>query len=229
MSLVANYSCSSSEESETEDGSEEKQENRKEKEIPPLLSTDGSSDEESESEVNKLPLPSAILKQKGEHKLPELNVNKRKLSQNSIFSDPFAQSNASIEQTLSKHKRLTETKDQEPNKRQRKKQAKESEVKKTKLCVKFFKSGTCKFGDKCKFAHKLLSQQEHSMEFKEPDIVSQPDLVKKKKKNNNFMASTNDPNSEDEGQSVSKKKRPGLSNNLVPGKKVLQNYDKLCR
>ena len=222
MSLVTGYS--SSEEESVKNVSNANNESS-------LSSSSSSSELEEEENFKTLPLPGAIFGKKAS-KINNLDINQRKLSENSVFSNSFAQSEATIQQTLSKHKTLSEVSPEKNNKRHRKKIAKE-EKKKLKLCMHFFKHGTCKYEEKCKFSHKLLNQQPEKpslpVEEIQPDIIHKPELYKKstkaKKEEEEFNVS-------DDGESClikKAKKRPGLGNDIVPGKKVLKSYDKIYK
>ena len=224
MSLVVGYSSSESEEEPTND-------QNKQSIIDKNKTSSSSSSSENEEEQNfKLPLPGVMFNKKSS-KPNNLNINQRKLSENSVFSNSFAQSEATIQQTLSKHTKLSEISPQKDDKHQRKKMARE-EQKKLKLCMHFFKHGTCKYGDKCKFSHKLLNQPEKisvasEEESVKPDIIHKPELYKKsksaKKEELDFIPSEDDECS----PSIKKaKKRPGLGNDIIPGKKVLKSYEK---
>lgn len=63
------------------------------------------------------------------------------------------------------------------------------------------KKGRCRFGNKCKFAH-------------DSELFNDPAVIKEDKSNkDSFIANK-------------KKKRPGLTQTLIPGKKVLKMYKK---
>ena len=227
MSLVVGYSSSESEEESV--NNEKKESVRGEDQTS---SSSSSSSSENEEEHNfRLPLPGAMFDKKSS-KPNNLDINQRKLSENSVFSNSFAQSEATIQQTLSKHTKLSEISVEKNDKRRRKKIARE-EQKKLKLCMHFFKHGTCKYGDKCKFSHKLLNQPAKAPAAEEavqPDITHKPELYKKSKSAKKDELDFTPSDNEESFLSVKKaKKRPGLGNDIVPGKKVLKSYDKIYK
>lgn len=67
------------------------------------------------------------------------------------------------------------------------------------------RKGRCRFGNKCKFAH-------DSELFNDPNSKN-ISIEDNKSKNNNYDLNK-------------KRKRPGLSQNLIPGKKVLKLFEK---
>ncbi|KAL4091750.1 hypothetical protein QTP88_026392 [Uroleucon formosanum] len=63
------------------------------------------------------------------------------------------------------------------------------------------KKGRCRFGNKCKFAH-------------DSELFNGPNIIDEDKSN------------EESSKLNKKKKRPGLSQNLIPGKKILKIFKK---
>lgn len=228
MSLVA---CYSSSEEDGEGQGEIEDEVKQEDDVTTSEEDNESSSSLScqENPFNKLPLPGEIFNKKTAFS-SYLDINKRKISENSVFSNSFAQTEATVQQTLSKHKKLSEISTNNNDKRHRKKTVRKEENDKTKLCMHFFKHGSCKYQDKCKYSHTLMKQPEKalsSQEVVQPDITHKQELYKKSTKKRKESYDDDDDGDDESAASKSKaKKRPGLGNDIVPGKKVLKAYDK---
>lgn len=119
-------------------------------------SEESSSENESESKsTKKLPLPSLTSVSKTAGK-SSLFIQDRKLSSNSVYSNPYLQSEERKMSILTKHGPLVNTKEEsEQEKRFNKRQEKKKEKEPKKICLHFFKKGTCKYGDACKFLHSI--------------------------------------------------------------------------
>lgn len=85
---------------------------------------------------------------------------------------------------------------------------------KRKICWSYRK-GRCRFGSKCNFAHDsdlILKKEQHGAEQEEPTSADQKDVQ------NETAPMVR--------KQALKKKRPGLSRELVPPKKVLKMYQR---
>lgn len=84
-----------------------------------------------------------------------------------------------------------------------------------KICWNYRKN-KCRFGHNCKYAH-------------DSDLQTDPSTIVPNETNvKHDLTKVSPP--VDEGQKISKgKKRPGLSQTLVPGKKVMRNYNQQKR
>lgn len=124
---------------------------------------------------------------------------------NSVFSNPFVEAENAKKAILEKHVKMTPTRDEIKT------------INGKKICWNFRK-GRCRFGHNCKFAHDsdlpqaVQSEEEETNENNSHTIVStiEDDCNINSEKNSHKLNS--------------KKKRPGLSQSIVPGKKVLKVY-----
>lgn len=223
MSLVANYDSNSS--SSTEENDQE---------------------EEKEDDDNNKP--------KQKFKLPDLNINdvtcaktksfadtqQRKFNSNSVYSNPYIKQQEESLSIISKHKELSEEQ-QKQNHSRHKKNSDKKKRDKLKLCMNFFKKGTCKYGDKCKFLHSIITDDVAAEDEDGGANVSTPgvNVSKEPCKYKTGNLSTNPPpgtfdeppvlDTDDvtwEGGGVIKdsRKRIGLSDNVVPSKRALKMY-----
>ncbi|CAL4165770.1 unnamed protein product, partial [Meganyctiphanes norvegica] len=172
---------------------------------------------------------------KKKHKLPKLDNPLRgnalssafsSVSSASVFYNPFHEEQKEKNSILEKHVKMTENpKDV-------------IVINGKRICWTYRKKGRCRFGRNCKFAHdtELLIPDE-SKQNQEPDLssnTSKKSKEKSKKALNKKKQGTviyNEPSygvcTETESsieETIKKKKRPGLSQNLTPGKKVMKNY-----
>ncbi|XP_077380996.1 uncharacterized protein LOC144020941 [Festucalex cinctus] len=143
------------------------------------------------------------------HKLPPPSLHG--CSESSVFDNPFK---AQAEQKLSalqKHVPLTM-------------QAKPSQIGGKRICVTYRKSGRCRFGIKCKFAHDsdlqtaVIPNDSHATLSDEGEIGSRTGSTQKLPKDAE--------QDESEGQRV-KKRRVGVSDTLIPPKKAMKQYNML--
>ncbi|XP_055531895.1 uncharacterized protein LOC129722471 [Wyeomyia smithii] len=131
-------------------------------------------------------------------------ANDKKTIPGGVFSNPFREAEDAKLASLEKHVKMVDTEH-------------DSTEQKRKICWSYRK-GRCRFGSKCNFAHDsdlILRKELHGSEQTDPpesgDVAhsSQPDAT------------------HTAGQKqANKKKRPGLSRNLVPPKKVLKMYQR---
>ncbi|XP_061685079.1 uncharacterized protein si:ch211-113e8.11 [Syngnathoides biaculeatus] len=138
------------------------------------------------------------------HKLPPPTLHGR--SESSVFANPFK---AQAEQKLSalqKHVPLTT-------------EAKPSQIGGKRVCLSYRKSGRCRFGIKCKFAHDSdLQTALPPNDSREGRVRSQSPSPSPSPKE-----AERDPS---EGRPA-KRRRPGVADALVPPKKAMKHYNML--
>lgn len=139
------------------------------------------------------------IKQQNGNKLPrpEFGIAGATSVKNSVFSNPFVEAENAKKAILEKHVKMTPTKDEVKM------------INGKKICWNFRK-GRCRFGHNCKFAHDSDLQRENS------DLVPLPDQT----------VTDVETELENDNTKVVRKKRPGLTQGLVPGKKVMKMYKK---
>ncbi|XP_053688081.1 uncharacterized protein LOC128737467 [Sabethes cyaneus] len=168
--------------------------------------SESSSTENSDSEQQSE--PSTAEKRHAQPVLPSASLmlaNDKKIIPGGVFSNPFREAEDAKLASLEKHVKMVDTEH-------------ETSEQKRKICWSYRK-GRCRFGSKCNFAHDsdlILKKELHgSSQLAQPTPEeeahsSQPDGVL----------------SPLQKQQANKKKRPGLSRNLVPPKKVLKMYQR---
>ncbi|XP_063238167.1 uncharacterized protein LOC134539812 isoform X2 [Bacillus rossius redtenbacheri] len=133
---------------------------------------------------------------------PDFGAQGVAIVRNSVFSNPFIEAENAKKAILEKHVKMTPTQDEVKM------------INGKKICWNFRK-GRCRFGHKCKFAHDsdLQSAKPEASEAGEQDlVVAEDNGVAKDVETGKATTMT------------TKKKRPGLSQSLVPGKKVMKMY-----
>ncbi|KAJ8986047.1 hypothetical protein NQ317_013932 [Molorchus minor] len=199
MSLVADYSnSSSSSNSESE------------------FETEGTS-KNSQTDTNLEIIP--------KYKLPTPNFGESTAGddaiKSSVFKNPFIEAENAKEAILQKHVKMVDSKDNTVV------------INGKKICWNYRK-GRCQFGHKCKFAHDSDIQKtddqieaEKSLAVKN-SVVCQSGQVGHSQYNNISQSTDKDLDQMEEDilDSNKKRKRPGLTQGLVPGKKIMKNYIK---
>jgi hypothetical protein len=141
---------------------------------------------------------------------PEFGTSGSVSVKNSVFSNPFVEAENAKKAILEKHVKMTPTKDEIKM------------INGKKICWNFRK-GRCRFGHNCKFAH---DSDLHRSGAEAQESGNQNDQVPL----HNQIVPTVDEETEVENDSTStqiiRKKRPGLTAGLVPGKKVMKLYKK---
>lgn len=184
-----------------------------------LLETDSATSESDESDHGHLESYKSVRPSKNQssltsssattspHKLPPPSLHG--CSESSVFANPFK---AQAEQKLSalqKHVPLTM-------------QAKPSQIGGKRICVSYRKSGRCRFGIKCKFAHDsdlqttVTPNDSHTSD--EGEVGSRMGTSQKPPKEAD--------KDESEGQ-LMKKRRVGVSDTLIPPKKAMKQFNML--
>lgn len=151
------------------------------------------------AEAKTMPRPSFMVEQE------EIKSNAH-CRENSVFQNPFRVKEDQKKAMLERHVEMT-TKNEEKR-----------TIDGKKVCWNFRK-GRCRFGSKCTFAHDndVPSKKSHET----PDQIVMP----------NQPSRGSEPGPADEGVVIENnkrpKKRPGLSNSIVPGKKAMKFHDKV--
>lgn len=134
-------------------------------------------------------------------------------SQTSVFKNPFSEAEMSKEAALQKHVKMVENKDNIIT------------INGKKICWNYRK-GRCRFGHNCKFAHDSdIELTKDQLDNKH----SQFDNIKERPLNGplNPTPFVSEERETDDSSPLRKKaKRPGLTQGLIPGKKVMKQYMK---
>ncbi|EAT32715.1 AAEL015059-PB [Aedes aegypti] len=128
-------------------------------------------------------------------------ANEKKSIPGGVFSNPFKEAEDAKMASLEKHVKMVDPEH-------------EISEQKRKICWSYRK-GRCRFGSKCNFAHDsdlILKKEQHGAEQEEPTSADQKDVQ------NETAPMVR--------KQTLKKKRPGLSRELVPPKKVLKMYQR---
>ncbi|KAG5879906.1 hypothetical protein JTB14_018449 [Gonioctena quinquepunctata] len=197
MSLVADYGNSSNSDSSHSSDSESENEE---------ISTNSNVKiEEKWSSKCKLPAPNF-----GETNSVE-DTNK-----SSVFKNPFVEAENAKQAILQKHVKMVDTKDNI------------IVINGKKICWNYRK-GRCRFGHNCKFAHDSDIQKSKDQLETEKSVALQNSVVCTSNQtgfSSQILESTGadvEMNDEDTTQNK-KRKRPGLTQGLVPGKRVMKQY-----
>ncbi|KAL3268600.1 hypothetical protein HHI36_007707 [Cryptolaemus montrouzieri] len=174
-------------------------------------SNDDSSDIEDKSEAEvqtkanisalpKLPAPDFTVKS-----IPDENG----LQTNSVFKNPFLEAENEKEAVLQKHVKMIDLKNA-------------IVINGKKICWNYRK-GRCRFGHNCKFAHDSDIQKTPEQIESEKNIIQTNGIVVHKKHNHTVISNECE---DDDNKSISnaKRKRPGLTQGLIPGKRVMKHY-----
>ncbi|XP_015599105.1 uncharacterized protein LOC107269585 [Cephus cinctus] len=193
-SLVADYGTSSGSESDTDGLSDDNDNISKEDE------EDREIDDETQRESasnEKLPLPTP-------------DFNSTPTLKTSVFSNPFVEAEKAKSAILEKHVKMTPTLDDTKM------------INGRKICWNYRK-GRCRFGHNCTFAHD--SDLHRSAADLEAIRTPQETIICQTLYNNGQMLGNEEDEVDQENNQMQKrKKRPGLTQTLVPGKKVLKMY-----
>ncbi|XP_046681133.1 uncharacterized protein LOC124367948 [Homalodisca vitripennis] len=162
-------------------------------------STDGLIDVK---EKERIPLAS------GGEKLPLPKFSEDGVT-NSVFKNPFVEEENAKSAILEKHVKMIPAKDDI------------TQINGKQICW-MYRKGRCRFGHNCKFAHDSDLYCETPTETPEPETTTVCDTLS--------GSSTSAKNDRLDGSAetdvAKKKKRPGLTQGLVPGKKVMNMYKK---
>lgn len=141
------------------------------------------------------------------------NADDANLPKTSVFRNAYVQAENEKKAILERHVKMVNTKDNVQT------------INGKKICWNYRK-GKCRFGHNCVFAHdsdlqKTKEQLESENRVQQTVICQNQSLAQPTEQEMTQIRE------EGMGTSSQKRKRPGLSQGLVPGKKVIKNYLKL--
>ncbi|XP_030759872.1 uncharacterized protein LOC115885190 [Sitophilus oryzae] len=197
MSLVPDYSSDSD---DSEDSSDVKQE---------VIKTEVKDESEQPVPNLKLPVPNFGGSKQG-------NVDVKA----SVFTNPFIEAENAKEAILQKHVKMVNTKDAVV-------------INGKKICWNYRK-GRCRFGHNCKYAHDSdIQKTNEQLEAEKQSARAQSVICQRSATGQNYLNnSLPQPTEQDimkiteevAAEQKKKRKRPGLTQGLVPGKKVMKQY-----
>ncbi|XP_058805318.1 uncharacterized protein LOC131672237 [Phymastichus coffea] len=188
--------------------------------VPDYGSSDSDSDELSESESSKddreeedsQDSKDDIQQDTASNKklpLPTPDFNSAPTMKTSVFSNPFVEAEKAKIATLEKHVKMTPTLDDTKM------------INGRKICWNYRK-GRCRFGHNCTFAHD--SDLHRTASELEAMRTPQETLICQTQYNGQVNINEEEEVDQENNQMHKRKKRPGLSQTLVPGKKVMKMY-----
>lgn len=127
----------------------------------------------------------------------------------SVFSNPFAEAEKAKSAILEKHVKMTPTLDDTKM------------INGRKICWNYRK-GRCRFGHNCTFAHD--SDLHRSAAELEALRAPQETVICQTQYTGQVAIKDEEEVDQENNQNLKRKKRPGLSQTLIPGKKVLKLY-----
>ncbi|KAF5308529.1 hypothetical protein FQR65_LT06194 [Abscondita terminalis] len=139
-------------------------------------------------------------------KLPAPDFIDSSVSKTSVFTNPFKQAEDAKQAILEKHVKMVNAKDNTQI------------INGKKVCWNYRK-GKCRFGHNCIYAHDSDVQ-------KNEDKINEENEVRHTVVCQSQDFSKNEEFAETGCKSKQTKKRPGLTQGLVPGKKIMKNYHK---
>lgn len=137
-------------------------------------------------------------------------------TQTSVFANPFLEAENAKEAILQKHVKMVDTKDVVV-------------INGKKICWNYRK-GRCRFGHNCKYAHDSdIQKTKEQLEAEKTVAISQSVVCQSSVTGLNASPQQPTPQDIEKIQEESllekkKRKRPGLTTGLVPGKKVMKQY-----
>lgn len=172
---------------------------------------DDNSNNKSSYDNNKLPLPT-----------PDFNATPT--LKTSVFTNPFVEAEKAKSAILEKHVKMTPTLDDTKM------------INGRKICWNYRK-GRCRFGHNCTFAHDSdlhrSAAELEAIRTPQETVICQTHFNNQKiyhingdnhDDNNKDNDNDDDEIDQENNQMIKRKKRPGLSQSLIPGKKVLKMY-----
>ncbi|CAB0042147.1 unnamed protein product [Trichogramma brassicae] len=196
-SLVADYGNSSGSEDEQD---QENSDSESSKDIvdDEDNSTDNDNEELKQDDASNKKLP-----------LPTPDFNGAPTLKTSVFSNPFAEAERAKSAMLEKHVKMTPTLDDTKM------------INGRKICWNYRK-GRCRFGHNCTFAHD--SDLHRTAAELEALHSPQETIICQKQYTGQVTIDEDDEIDQENSQTIKRKKRPGLSQTLIPSKKVLKIY-----
>ncbi|KAF7288041.1 uncharacterized protein LOC143190760 [Rhynchophorus ferrugineus] len=152
-------------------------------------------------------------------KLPVPDFDKTKRSnveiKTSVFTNPFLEDENAKEAMLQKHVKMVNTKDVVV-------------INGKKICWNYRK-GRCRFGHNCKYAHDSdIQKTSEQLEAEKETSIAQSVICQKSATGQNYTLPQPSQQEIDkineDCEEKKKRKRPGLTQGLVPGKKVMKQY-----
>ena len=198
LGLVPDYGSDSSSSSESDED---------ENNLEGSTKDSGVNNKQKEPENAQIPLPLPTLDFSKNSPSTTKELNQRTYQTSSIFFNPFLAEEKKKLSVLEKHVQLSDSKPEEENRR------------KKQICFKFQK-GRCRLGDKCKFSHGMAAETSNS----EPEKPKEPSLVPSLSN----AATSYEPDEDEESWELKKKKKrkPGVTDSLVPPKRSMAAYEK---
>lgn len=152
--------------------------------------------EKDSASIKKLPLPT-----------PDFNGTPA--MKTSVFTNPFVEAEKAKSAILEKHVKMTPTLDDTKM------------INGRKICWNYRK-GRCRFGHNCTFAHD--SDLHRSAAELEAIRAPQETIICQTQYNGQAAANDEDEVDQENNQMQKRKKRPGLSQTIIPSKKVFKMY-----
>lgn len=172
-------------------------------------SSDGEEDDKKESDKRTEPLPSPLLS--GRLPAPRLGTQS-KGSTSGVFSNPFKDEERAQLSILERHVKLSDSNWAKGGKG---------------VCLAYQRDGRCRYGTKCKYSHGTDLPPGATMSSHGELSGSGGDAPEMVKDNSKLGELQSGEAAGDETQAErGKRKKPGLSNTLIPPKKALKNYHK---
>lgn len=141
--------------------------------------------------------------------LPTPDFNGTPTMKTSVFSNPFVEAEKAKSAILEKHVKMTPTLDDTKM------------INGRKICWNYRK-GRCRFGHNCTFAHD--SDLHRTAAELEAIRAPQETIICQTQYNGQMPINDDDEIDQENNQMNKRKKRPGLSQSLIPSKKVLKMY-----
>ncbi|XP_014216422.1 uncharacterized protein LOC106645150 [Copidosoma floridanum] len=161
-------------------------------------SKNGNNDDNQNDTASNIKLP-----------LPTPDFNGSPAVKTSVFTNPFAEAERAKSAILEKHVKMTPT------------LGDTKMINGRKICWNYRK-GRCRFGHNCTFAHD--SDLHRSAAELEALRAPQETVICQTQYNAQIGINDEEEVDQENNQMVKRKKRPGLSQTLIPGKKVMKMY-----
>ncbi|XP_029032865.1 uncharacterized protein LOC114871301 isoform X2 [Osmia bicornis bicornis] len=172
-----------------------------------LITHEEEDNEEEKNDENEGATDTAASKEK--LPLPTPDFNSTPVMKTSVFSNPFVEAEKAKSAILEKHVKMTPTLDDTKM------------INGRKICWNYRK-GRCRFGHNCTFAHD--SDLHRTAAELEAIRIPQETVICQTQYNGQVSINDDDEVDQENNQMNKRKKRPGLSQSLIPSKKVLKMY-----